>query len=238
MPSTEFTHFTRRLLGGGRLARVFVAPGRVSSALYVRRFGQERFVQTLPAADALDEVLLAHASRLDAVEIKLSSELTQLALCPWPKGVWKQAEIRALAQARIKEIYGSEIDWAVAVDQERFQQPLLAVAVDSALLRSLLQTVSVSGVPLHSIKPVFTQVVEHTRRLRSPLHWLGMIEPGRVLVAELREGLISNVRCLHRHDAASADAMLEDLAASMGKSGDDVMRGIDVTTTPGFEYIH
>lgn len=92
----------------------------------------------------------------------LSNRFVRYALVPWANEVNSSQEELALAQAVLADIYGELIDgWYIATADTGYQQPKLAAAIDSELLKSLSLLCDVSSLSLNSIRPWLTVAYSH-----------------------------------------------------------------------------
>lgn len=147
-------------------------------------------LQTL--ASALEK--LARPTRARVV---LSSRLVRYAVVPWSDALSDPEEEMAFARHCFERLYGDAVaQWTIRVSAGTDGAPMLASAVDSALLDRLREVLAAKAIALESIQPNLMSVCNAHRRRLGRHAWLALLEPGQLCLALLHQGHWVRVRSL------------------------------------------
>jgi hypothetical protein len=184
--------------------RIAVAPDRV--VVYRSASGQpERgIIDCTPGAGAPHwgaamgalKDALEIAKRRTRVTVILSNRLVRFLLVPWSAELSSDGEWRTWIQHHFQKVFGAE-----AGRQEfRWQtqgpgQPLVASAVDKALLEALEATIKASGAQLVSVEPYLQLSFNRFRHhFNLSSQWWALLEPKHLTVALLHAGRFISLR--------------------------------------------
>ena len=218
---------------------VTLAPDRVllrpQGPLWRQARGETRSLSCQGAADTAEpwrgplSQLASIAEKNIDLEVVLSSHFVRLQLLPWQAELGRREEWVAYAGFRFHEIYGSLADaWDIVLSMEPPGRPMVACAVDRALLGALNELARERGWRLRSVEPAFSRAWNrHRGSLRGPAGVFALAEPGRVCAGLSRGGewfALRNQIVGELDDALSA--MLEQqalLAESSPVAGGEVL---------------
>jgi len=146
-----------------------------------------------PWADAMRELegILAESEFQGArAEVVLSNHFVRYALLPWRDDLMSDVERRALARHGLSRALGAHMEnWEISLSRGPYGQPLLAAAVDPALLAALRTTCDRAGLSLQSVEPFLAAGFNRIREaVASGSFWFAAVEPERVCLASIREG--------------------------------------------------
>ena len=137
-----------------------------------------------PALEALDASLGTVASRGDAVALCLSNRWVRYAVLPWQAGVSSAAELEQLARLRFEQRHGAAVaGWTIRCCDGGWGAPLLACAVDSALLEGLRERLAGHGLRLTSLQPLLAAAFNDWRRRLGHSATLAIVEADRLCLA-------------------------------------------------------
>jgi hypothetical protein len=144
---------------------------------------------------ALAGLLQKHAPRPAEAGIVLSNHFVRyLPLDPKPDLSGRE-EWREYAAHRFEETYGAKaLDWDVRVAETKTKDPLLASAVDKAFIEAALGVFAGSRARLIFIEPSLVTAFNQAKAPQSPSFWFVLHEPGRMLLALVRDGVWQSVR--------------------------------------------
>ena len=141
-----------------------------------------------PAISALKKLLDKQTGA--EANVVLSSHFARYVIVPWSDAVSGEAELSALAQHRSNQVYGNlAANWEVRVSPAGFGAPMLACGVERGLLDALRQCCTDTGVQLGSVQPALMAAFNLWRgELPKDGGWFGMVEPGQLTLALLKNG--------------------------------------------------
>jgi hypothetical protein len=133
-----------------------------------------------------------------------------------PKGTASLDELRAVASARMSDLYGAAgVDLELAADWRAFA-PFLCCGIPRAVGRALLQAARSAGASIRSIVPLFVHVVNSEPDCRRHSGWVLVRTGGYVAAGLFDRGAIRLVRCGHVDAKRSLESWLSQLAVSSG----------------------
>lgn len=142
-----------------------------------------------PALQVLDESLGAVASRGDAVALRLSNRWVRYAVLSWHAGVAGTAELEQLARLRFEQRHGNAVAaWTIRCCDGGWGRPLLACAIDTALLEALRERIAAHGLRLASLQPLLMAAFNDWRRRLRHSAALAIIETDRLCLAAFERG--------------------------------------------------
>jgi hypothetical protein len=167
-----------------------------------------------PALDVLDESLGAVASRGDAVELRLSNRWVRYGVLPWHAGVTGSAELEQLARLRFEQHHGNAVaGWTIRCCDDGFGRPLLACAIDTALLEALQERLAAHGLRLASLQPLLMAAFNDWRRRLGQSAALALVEADRLCLAAFEHGRW--VEVISRRCGADIAATVEQEIATL-----------------------
>jgi hypothetical protein len=149
------------------------------------------------AVDALPAVLERHASGKPRTTVVLSSHFVRYALLPPDPALRTAEEWAAYARHRMESVHGHAVaDWDLRVAETGKGGPRLACGVDRALLEALNGRVAEARATLVSVQPYLMAAFNRARpSLGGRSCWLVIAEPGRLVLALIRNGAWHSIRC-------------------------------------------
>jgi len=148
------------------------------------------------AVTALQKSLEAHAPRAADATVVLSNHFVRYALLGANDRLSNREEWLEYASHHFEKTYGARArDWDIQVAEAGSAYPPLASAIDKALLAATAATFENRRVRLRSIQPYLTIAFNSALPSmgQSPF-WFVAQEPGRLLLALIRDGLWRSVR--------------------------------------------
>lgn len=142
------------------------------------------------AVAALAGLLPGMAARKPACEVVLSSHFVRCQLLAWNDNINGLKEYAALARAQFRSVYGAAAEaWDIRLARAQFGSPILACAVDTALLGELDRLAVGAGTRMVSVQPYFASVFDRWRSAcKGPAWWFVVIEPGRLWLGRTAGG--------------------------------------------------
>lgn len=120
------------------------------------------------------------------VKFILSNHYIRYAILPWQAGVFSQQDWQSLAENHMRILYGDVINsWKISVAMQGYGQPLVISAIDHLLLEGLEELASQSIWKIDAVEPAFITTSNHYHHTIKKNSWLMMIEPQRILLAEI-----------------------------------------------------
>jgi len=148
---------------------------------------------------ALDGALDGTAARGEAAHVRLSNRWVRYAVLPWNAAVSGSAELEALARLRFEQRHGSAVaQWTVRCGDGGWGRPLLACAIDTALLDGLRERLDARGIALASLQPLLMACFNDWRRRLAPDAALAIVEGDRLTLAAFEQAgfvEVSSRRC-------------------------------------------
>lgn len=130
--------------------------------------------------------------------ISMSNQWLRFLVLDWQPHIYAHKDWQSIAVNQFRERYGSRAsNWNVHVTLQGYQQPVLAVAVDSQLVEGLDHLAEQNKWQLQSTEPAFASLVN-----RYPRHWRGnswllMAEQKHILLAESYNGVWQRINAMH-----------------------------------------
>jgi len=190
-------------------------------------------------ARALDEA----QARGAALHVVVSDHFSRFALIPWSADLVRQSERIAFARLSFSQMFGQASDaWEIALDESVAAQPVIAAALDRALLQALREVCAARRMRLVSVTPAFVrEVARHRSALRGEDFWLARLETGRLTLALRQRGAWSAIRS-RRLDGTDGQALAsalrqEALACGVAPKGSVYLidAGGSVQAIPGWQ---
>ena len=120
------------------------------------------------------------------VKFILSNHYIRYAVLPWQAGIFSQQDWQSLAENHMRILYGDVINsWKTSVAMQGYGQPLVISAIDHLLLEGLEELASQSNWKIDVVEPAFITISNHYHHTIKKNAWLMMIEPQRILLAEI-----------------------------------------------------
>ncbi len=147
------------------------------------------------AVTTLAGVLSGMAARKPACSVVLSSHFVRCQLLSWNDNIHGLREYAALARAQFGAVHGAAAeDWDIRLARAQFGAPLLACAVDKALLVELDRLAADAGGRISSVQPYFSAAFDRWRSAcKGPAWWFVVIEPGRLWLGRAAGGAWESV---------------------------------------------
>lgn len=147
------------------------------------------------AVTALAGVLPAMAARKPTCEVVLSSHFVRCQLLAWNDNINGLKEYAALARARFLAVHGTVAEgWDIRLGRAQFGAPVLACAVDTALLGQIDVLMVGAGARVSSVQPYFSAAFDRWRSAcKGPAWWFVVIEPGRLWLGRVADGAWQSV---------------------------------------------
>lgn len=161
-------------------------------ALEVSQDGAEPWRGALSAfAHALPRI----AVRKPSCSVVLSNHFTRSQLLPWHGNLRSPRDYEALARAHFRAVYGVAADqWEIRLPRAEYGAPVLACAVDAALLRELDTLATGAGLQLREVRPHFAVAFNRWRHAcTGPACWFALVEAGRLWLGALADGAWTGV---------------------------------------------
>jgi hypothetical protein len=150
--------------------------------------------------------------KADATVI-LSNHFVRYALVPWSDQINADDELKEFARHCFLKVYGgSAAAWVLRISRDGSGAPMVASAVDDALIETIVRAFDASPLRLLSIQPYLMAAYNQWfQRLRGKTARLVLTEPGRLCLALFRREHWHSVRSVHLGDhlAASSRPTLE-----------------------------
>jgi len=160
-------------------------------------------------ADALPKI----AAHKPSCKIMLSDHFVRCQVLAWNENIRGTQEYEALARAQFRAVHGVAADgWDIRLARAQYGAPLLACAVDAALLGELDALAAGVGVRLSSVQPHFAVAFDRWRpKSKASIWWFALIEPGRLWLGRAVNGAWMSVssRLLGRDPVGETLAALE-----------------------------
>jgi hypothetical protein len=130
------------------------------------------------------------------VDVVLSNELVRFAVLPWVAGLDGADERDGLARNAFTQAHGTAAEaWALRFSDQAWGAPLLASAVDAALLAALRDRLAARGLRLGSVQPLFAWTFNRWRtQIAETGFWFVAAEPRRLCIARHGAGGWESVR--------------------------------------------
>ena len=127
------------------------------------------------------------------VRFILSNNYVRYAVLPWQSDIYSQQDWQSLAENHLRSIYGNVVDsWKVSVAMQGYGKPLIVSAIDHGLLARLEEISKQFKWQIESIEPALMTVFNHYSNKFKSNDYLVMIEPQRVLLAEMGKKCIAS----------------------------------------------
>lgn len=148
--------------------------------------------------DALPAALAASGSMKPEVSVVLSNCFVRYALLPWNPALRTETEWRTLARQRLASVYGHAAgDSELRITETVRGGPLVACAIDTALLDALQSRIAEGRARLHSVQPYLIAAFNRIRRkISRESCWLVIEEPGCLVLALIQHGNWLSIRSL------------------------------------------
>ena len=120
------------------------------------------------------------------VRIILSNNMVRYAVLPWQSDIYSQQDWQSLAENHLRNVYGAMVDsWRVNVAMQGYGNPLIVSAIDQGLLLRLEGIAQKFNWQIDAVEPALMTVFnQYSIQLKSN-DYLLMVEPQRVLLAEM-----------------------------------------------------
>lgn len=162
--------------------------------------------------------LLARNSRSGKLHIVFSDTWVRYDLFSLGGNDLGDADAVALAHVQFANLYPAAANWKLRVAQQGDQ--LLVAGINPVLFTSIDQVMKESGCRLVRLEPWFTKIIDkHKNRLAKSDEWLLFDEPGMMIVALLKGGLLISMHCHPCENGASgsvAQTLLNRQSAVLG----------------------
>jgi hypothetical protein len=129
-------------------------------------------------------------------DVVLSNELARFAVLPWVAGLDGADERDGLARHAFVQAHGSVAEtWELRFSDQAWGAPLLASAIDAALLAALRDRLAAHGWRLGSVQPLFAWSYNRWRaQIAETSFWFVAAEPRRLCIARHGAGGWESVR--------------------------------------------
>jgi hypothetical protein len=149
-----------------------------------------------PALDAIPSTLAASPTQRPDVSVVLSNMFVRYALLPWNPALRTEAEWMALARHRLESVHAQAPgDWELRVTETMRGGPLVACAVERALLDALEERIAEGRGRLLSVQPYLMAAFNRLRhKISNQTCWLVIEEPGCLLLVLIQRGSWMSIR--------------------------------------------
>lgn len=156
-----------------------------------------------------------------ALSLTLGTAFVRWQLMEWPVHAGSPAELDAAVRMRLRAVHGAAVaDWVIQHGDGVPGQPLVACAIDAALLQALRLELPAHEGRLHHLRPYAAVAIEHWRSAwRRGAAWVAVVEPDHLTLALFLRGRCLGLRSV-RCDERSWQSLLPGLQAPMALSGD------------------
>lgn len=151
-----------------------------------------------------------------SVALVLSNVFVRVLVIPWQPEVYARSDWEALANHAFRTQYGVAADgWKVKVHLGRYQQAVVAVAIDQALYDGLMQSAEQIGFDWQSIEPLTMRLLNHQQH-----HYPAtlIVEPNYLMLCEQGNDGFRQFAVLsppHSQEAKFAAQLVAKLALQM-----------------------
>jgi hypothetical protein len=138
----------------------------------------------------LRDMLKAKASRNSRVTVILSNRWVHYLLVPWSGDLASEEEWRSWIRHHFQKVFGAAVEgWAFRWQAQGAGRPLIASAVEQALLDGIESAVKQIGGRLRSVQPHLMAAFNRSRKQISQSNlWWVLAEPGHVSISLLDHG--------------------------------------------------
>lgn len=173
-----------------------------------------------PAVTALGEWLRQQGLGRVGFQVRLSGHFVRWKLLEWAAPLQQPQELQAYAEMQMRATFGADVQsWQVVHAEPSPGQPLMACAVDQALVQALRSLESDTQAKLTGLAPYFSVAYDHwRRRIGRAACWFGVIEPTAFTLGLLQHGAWRGLRTLRLapHGEAAWREALPALQAQIG----------------------
>lgn len=199
-----------------------------------------------------------HTRQADATLI-LSNHFAQYELVPWDDRLLNDKEQLAYARHCFEKVYGeATAAWTLHLSHDKTGAPMVASAVEAALLDAIARSFNGTGLHLRSIQPNLMNAFNQWRhRFKGKTAWFVLVESGKLCLALLHQEqwhrlrsvnigaawpeelpqLLEREHYLEELPAACADVYIfapEQTEASLPADGNWRFHRLQLTPQPGF----
>jgi hypothetical protein len=136
--------------------------------------------------------------------VVLSNDLVHYAVLPWQAGITRPAEVQAVAQLQFERLLGDAAQsCTVQCHEGGWGRPVLACAVDQALVEAVRAALAERGLKLASMQPLLMAAANGLRGRLADDAALAIVERDRVCLARWLGG--RPVEVASRHAGAGAN---------------------------------
>lgn len=197
---------------GARLGR---GPARATGADCTPAPGQPPWQA---AVDALQAPLIELGLGGQAVAVVLSNHFVRYLVLPWQAELGSAAEVEQWVRLRFEQTYGAvAAEWTIRSCDGGWGRPLVACAVDSALLEQLGERLAGFGLRLGSVQPLLMAAYNDARRGFKGATAFAVVEAGRVCLSLLDGGCWREISS-RRTGADAATTIEQELATLDGQT--------------------
>jgi len=222
--------------------RVALCPDRVSFVQFGKGL-QPRILEKLilPCSDgqtgrnrwsagveALAEGVKRWSKRHADATLILSNHFAQFELVPWDDRLLNDKEKLAYARHCFEKVYGdATAAWALHLSLDKAGAPMVASAVEAALLDAVARAFDGSGLHLRSIQPNLMSAFNQWRhRFQGKTDWFVLVERGKLCMALFHREQWRRLRSVNIGDTwldelpllLERETYLEDLPAVCGEA--------------------
>jgi hypothetical protein len=171
--------------------------------------------------------------------VVVDNGLARYLLAPWRDELADARERARYIELQLQDVYGSAAKhWEIAMSEAGYGMPTLVCALDREMIAGIRRTVREAGLRLESIQPYLGVACNRWRgELKGSDIWFALLEPQRICLARIVNGVLSLLRSQRIGDRADAElaVMLERetlIAESTGSEPTVYVFGPEVLREP------
>lgn len=158
-------------------------------------------------AAALGLALAQAGAGRGQASVVLSNDLVHYTVLPWQAGITRPAEVQAVARLQFERLLGDAAQTcSVHCHEGGYGQPVLACAVDQALVDAVRATLAERGLKLVSVQPLLMAAANGLRKHLADDAALAIVEQDRVCLARWSGGRPVDVASRHASPTSGSPA--------------------------------
>jgi hypothetical protein len=159
------------------------------------------------AVDTLGSVVKGWGSNKADATVILSNHFVRYVLVPWSNELNSDQELHDYARHCFAKVYGADAaTWALRLSGGGAGAPLVASAVEPALLEAIAQAFAAAPLRLRSVQPYLMAAYNQWRhRFEGQTAWFALAERGRLCLAQFHRNQWHSLRGLPLGDAAERE---------------------------------
>lgn len=168
------------------------------------------------ALATLEQLLGEPTAKAGEARVTLSNHFVRYLVLPWDSALLGTDELHAAATQHFERVFGdTAVEWELRVSPGEFGEPVLACAIDRALLQALDACIGRAPggrLRLTAVEPLLMTAFNHLRARIGGDAVLAVFETNCLALAVLREGRWQRVVSRHAGQAPRARLIEQELA--------------------------